>query len=146
MRRHPQSSERSSLSPPHTLLPSSLYLWLTHRHTASSNVGSYCSLLFYQIVQRLHIQDGESGWKQKRLRGQRAIKWKVFRIMARTGMGLLTEALMESHLLQTPKMVLESISKHACNSIQLVNSSSVLRVFQGYLSSCTLHMRFQKTE
>lgn len=32
-----------------------------------------------------------------------------FRIMARTVKGLLTEALMESHLLQTPKMILEFI-------------------------------------
>lgn len=82
--------------PPYTLFSSpSLHLWLTHKHTASSNVGNNCSLLFHQSVQRLNIQDGGSGWKQQRGKWQRAIKSKLLRIMVCTGKELLTNALME---------------------------------------------------
>lgn len=40
---------------------------------------------------------------------QRAIKGKLFRIMAHAGKWLLTNTLMESHVAQTAKMVLEPI-------------------------------------
>lgn len=40
---------------------------------------------------------------------QRAIKRKLFRIMAHAGKWLLTNTLMESHVAQTAKMVLEPI-------------------------------------
>lgn len=52
IRRRLQACHPLHPSPPYTLFSTSLFRWLTHKQSAPSHIGSYCSLSFHQIVQK----------------------------------------------------------------------------------------------
>lgn len=52
IRRRLQACHPLHPSPPYTLFSTSLFRWLTHKQSARSHIGSYCSLSFHQIVQK----------------------------------------------------------------------------------------------
>lgn len=98
IRRRLQACHPLHPSPPYTLFSTSLFRWLTHKQSAPSHIGSYCSLSFHQIVQKAWYL----GWRKwvetkkgERRRVPRKKKKTTIRIMACAVEGLLTKALME---------------------------------------------------
>lgn len=82
IRRRPQCCNPVNPLPPHSpLLSISGFVSYSQTH-CFKQCWQLLFTLFHQIVQRLDIQDGQSGWKQKGGRRQTAMKWKLFRKIA----------------------------------------------------------------